>query len=145
MHPLVAFLALPIGFAASILRDLGRPLTLLFPLRAEYPFGDLLQGGLKPLGRFGVLIRYEARLSVPTAEVTGVGAKELVTVGNVEASPWVVRAGETSPSESLGPRGHSAFPSAENGRRGWPAPFSYLRGQTPYVGLTRGPTGGDTR
>lgn len=122
------------------------------------PQGDLPQGELKPLGRFGALICYEAMLSVPAAKLAAMGAEALVIVTNegvfngtllkkrrlrqdrlraVETGLWVVRAAETGPSGSIDPRGHAAFLSPEGERGAWLAPFGYKKGQTPYVTLIR--------
>jgi apolipoprotein N-acyltransferase len=130
------------------------------------PQGDLPRGELKPLGRFGPLICYEAMLSVPAAKLAAMGAEALVIVSNegafdgtllkrrrlrqdrlraVETSLWVVRATETGPSGSIDPRGHPAFLSKEGEQGTWLAPFSYRRSQTPYVALIRALTGGGTR
>jgi apolipoprotein N-acyltransferase len=130
------------------------------------PQGDLPRGELKPLGRFGALICYEAMLSVPAATLAAMGAEALVIVANegafdgtllkrrrlrqdrlraVETGLWVVRATETGPSGSIDPRGHPAFLSPEGRRGAWLAPFSYRRSQTPYVALIRALKGGGTR
>jgi apolipoprotein N-acyltransferase len=130
------------------------------------PQGDLPRGELKPLGRFGVLICYEAMLSVPAAKLAAMGAEALVVVANegafdgtllkrrrlrqdrlraVETGLWVVRATETGPSGSIDPRGRPAFLSPEGERGAWLTPFSYRRSQTPYVALIRALTGGEAR
>lgn len=122
------------------------------------PQGDLPQGELKPLGRFGALICYEAMLSVPAAKLAAMGAEALVIVANegvfdgtllkrrrlrqdrlraVETGLWVVRATETGPSGSIDPRGHPAFLSKEGEQGAWLVPFRYKTGQTPYVALIR--------
>jgi apolipoprotein N-acyltransferase len=130
------------------------------------PQGDLPRGELKPLGRLGVLICYEAMLSVPAATLAAMGAEALVIVSNegafdgtllkrrrlrqdrlhaVETSLWVVRATETGPSGSVDPRGHPALLSPEGERGAWLVPFGYRTGQTPYVALVRALTGGGVR
>lgn len=127
------------------------------------PQGDLPRGELKPLGRFGVLICYEAMLSVPAAKLAAMGAEALVIVSNegafdgtllkrrrlrqdrlraVETGLWVVRATETGPSGSIDPRGRPAFLSKEGEQGTWLTPFGYRRGETPYVALIRALTGG---
>jgi apolipoprotein N-acyltransferase len=145
----------------------------LAPLRSQAylqagftpPQGDLPRGELKPLGRFGALICYEAMLSVPAAKLAAMGAEALVIVSNegafdgtllkrrrlrqdrlraVETGLWVVRATETGPSGSVDPRGHPAFLSKEGERGAWLVPFRYKEGQTPYVKLIRSLTGGGT-
>ncbi len=129
------------------------------------PQGDLPQGELKPLGRFGALICYEAMPSLPAAKLAATGAEALVVVTNegtfdgtllkrrrlrqdrlraVETGLWVVRAAETGPSGSVDPRGHPAFLSKEGERGAWLVPFGYKEGQTPYVKLIRSLTGGGT-
>jgi apolipoprotein N-acyltransferase len=130
------------------------------------PQGDLPRGELKPLGRFGALICYEAMLSVPATKLAAMGVEALVIVANegafdgtflkrrrlrqdrlraVETGLWVVRATETGPSGSIDPRGRPAFLSPEGRRGAWLAPFSYRRSQTPYVALIRALKGGGTR
>jgi len=130
------------------------------------PQGDLPRGKLKPLGRFGVLICYEAMLSVPAARLAAMEAEALVVVSNegafdgtllkrrrlrqdrlraVETGLWVVRTTETGPSGSVDPRGHPAFLSKEGEQGTWLIPFSYSRSQTPYVALIRALTGGGAR
>jgi apolipoprotein N-acyltransferase len=130
------------------------------------PQGDLPKGELKPLGRFGALICYEAMLSVPAATLAAMGTGALVIVANegafdgtlfkrrrlrqdrlraVETSLWVVRATETGPSGSIDPRGRPTFLSKEGEQGAWLVPFSYRRSQTPYVGLIRALKGGGAR
>jgi apolipoprotein N-acyltransferase len=129
------------------------------------PQGDLPRGELKPLGRFGVLICYEAMPSLPATKLAAMGAEALVIVSNegafdgtllkrrrlrqdrlrtVETGLWVVRATETGPSGSIDPRGHPAFLSKEGEQGAWIVPFRYREGQTPYVKLIRSLTGGGT-
>jgi len=129
------------------------------------PQGDLPKGELKPLGRFGTLICYEAMLSVPASKLAAMGAEALVIVSNegafdgtllkrrrlrqdrlraVETGLWVVRATETGPSGSIDHRGHPAFLSKEDERGAWLVPFGYRKDQTPYVTLIRSLTGGGT-
>ncbi len=146
----------------------------LAPLRSQAylqagftpPQGDLPRGELRPLGRFGALICYEAMPSLPAAKLAAMGAEALVVVTNegafdgtllkrrrlrqdrlraVETGLWVVRAAETGPSGSVDPRGHPAFLSREGERGAWLVPFRYKEGQTPYVKLIRSLTGGGMR
>jgi len=128
------------------------------------PQGDLPKGELKPLGRFGALICYEAMLSVPATKLAAMGAEALVVVSNegvfdgtlfkrrrlrqdrlraVETGLWVVRATETGPSGSIDPRGHPAFLSPEGAQGAWLVPFRYEKGETPYVTLIRTLRGGE--
>jgi apolipoprotein N-acyltransferase len=128
------------------------------------PQGDLPRGELRPLGRFGVLICYEAMPSVPAAKLAAMGAEALVIVTNegafdgtllkrrrlrqdrfraVETGLWVVRAAETGPSGSVDPQGRAAFLSPEGERGAWLVPFGYKKGETPYVALIRTLTRGE--
>ncbi len=120
------------------------------------PQGDLPRGELKPLGRFGALICYEATPSVPAAKLAAMGAEALVIVSNEGAFDGTLlkrhrlrqdrlRAAETGPSGSVDPRGHPAFLSPKGKRGAWLTPLGYRRGETPYVALIRAPTGGGAR
>jgi apolipoprotein N-acyltransferase len=127
------------------------------------PQGDLPRGELKPLGRFGALICYEAMPSLPATKLAVMGAEVLAVVSNegafdgillkkrrlrqdrlraVEAGLWVVRATETGPSGSIDLRGHPAFLSPEGAQGAWFVPFQYKKSQTPYVTLIRTLRGG---